>query len=94
MEEKSLVKYKSKPTEIDGITFASKMEANRYTKLREMQREHIISDLELQPSFLLQDGFSRNGKKYRPITYVGDFKYLCNGDVVVEEVKSNFTVKD
>ena len=81
------MKYKSKPTEIDGIKFASKMEANRYVKLKELQRENIISNLELQPSFLLQDGFTRDGKKYRPIVYVADFRYKTGDKVVVEDVK-------
>ena len=81
------MKYKSKPTDIDGIKFASKMEANRYLKLRELQRENVISNLELQPSFLLQDGFTRDGKKYRPIVYVADFRYNIGEKVVVEDVK-------
>lgn len=81
------MKYKSKPTEIDGIKFASKMEANRYVILKQMQREKKISNLELQPSFLLQDGFARDGKKYRPIVYVADFRYKVGDRVVVEDVK-------
>lgn len=87
MEEKNLVKYKSKKVVIDGHEFPSKMEGNRYIKLREMQRENKISDLELQPPFLLQEGFTRDGKKYRPITYVADFRYKIGDKVVVEDVK-------
>jgi len=81
------VKYKSKITEIDGIKFASKMEANRYTELKEMQRENKISNLELQPSFLLQESFTRDKKKYRPIVYVADFRYKIGDKVIVEDVK-------
>lgn len=81
------MKYKSKPIEIDGIKFASKMEGARYSKLKEMERENKISDLELQPSFLLQDGFTRDKKKYRPIVYVADFRYRIGDKVIVEDVK-------
>lgn len=91
MEEKNLVKYKSKSIVIDGHKFPSKMEGNRYIKLREMQREHKISDLELQPPFLLQEGFTRDGKKYRPITYVADFKYKMGDKTIVEDVKGYLT---
>ncbi len=81
------MKYNSKSVEIDGIKFASKMEGKRYSKLKEMERENIISDLELQPSFLLQDGFTRDKKKYRPIVYVADFRYKIGDKVIVEDVK-------
>lgn len=81
------MKYLSKKTTIDGITFDSKKEAGRYVELRKLQEQHIISNLELQPVFLLQEGFKKDKKKYRPITYIADFKYIENGKVIVEDVK-------
>lgn len=88
------MKYLSKKTVIDGITFDSKKESKRYIELKRRQELGEISSLELQPPFLLQEGFKRDGKKYRPITYIADFKYNENGKVIVEDVKSSFTAKD
>ena len=81
------MKYLSKKTIIDGITFDSKKESQRYIELKRRQAIGEISGLELQPPFLLQEGFTRDNKKYRPITYVADFKYVENGKVIVEDVK-------
>jgi len=48
-----------------------------------------IKDLELQPIFILQDGFVYNGKKYREIKYIADFAYaeINSNKWIVEEVK-------
>lgn len=81
------MKYLSKKTTIDGITFDSKKEGLHYVELKKLEKQGKISNLELQPSFLLQDGFKRDGKKYRPITYIADFRYVENGKVIVEDVK-------
>ena len=45
--------------------------------IRRIVGDHIseISDLELQPRFLLQESFKKNGKTYRKIEYVADFAY-------------------
>lgn len=84
----------SKPTIVDGIKFASKKESLEYLKLKELEKQNKISNLKLQPSFILQEGFTRGGKKYRPITYVSDFEYKEGDETVVVEVKSKFTAKD
>lgn len=60
---------------------------NRYKELRLLERVGEISNLELQPRFLLQDKFKKNGKTYRKIEYVADFKYIENGKKIVEDVK-------
>lgn len=41
-------KYNAKKTKIDGMVFDSRREANRYVKLREMERNGEISDLKRQ----------------------------------------------
>lgn len=80
-------KYRAKKTEIDGIKFDSKKEAKRYIALRELEREGSIEKLTLQPRFLLQEGFRKNGKAYRKIEYVADFMYQQDGKLIVEDVK-------
>ena len=80
-------KYRNKKVIVDGKEFDSKKEGNRYKELRLLERAGEISNLELQPRFLLQDKFKKNGKTYRKIEYVADFKYIENGKKIVEDVK-------
>lgn len=80
-------KYRNKKVQFDGITFDSKAEETRYKQLLLMQKANYITDLELQPRFLLQDRFKKNGKIYRKIEYIADFKYIENGKIIVEDVK-------
>lgn len=69
-------KYHNTPTIINGITFDSKKESLRYKDLLLLERAGKIKHLILQPKFLLQGGFTYNGKKERAITYIADFQYL------------------
>lgn len=80
-------KYNAKKTVVNGITFDSKREAERYEKLLKMLKAGAISHLELQPDFELQEGFECKGKKYRPIIYKADFAYMEGDTYVVEDVK-------
>ncbi len=82
-------KYGARKTVIDGITFDSKREANRYQELKLLEQAGEISYLELQPSFILQESFKYQGKTIRAITYKADFAYheLASNAVVVEDVK-------
>ena len=80
-------KYRNKKVIVDGEEFDSKKEGNRYKELRLLERAGEISNLELQPRFLLQDSFKKNGRTFRKIEYVADFKYIENGKTIVEDVK-------
>lgn len=80
-------KYRAKKTEVDGIKFDSKKEAKRYIALRELEKKGNIEKLMLQPRFLLQEGFRKNGKAYRKIEYVADFMYEQDGKLIIEDVK-------
>ena len=82
-----MTKYRAKKTEIDGIKFDSKKEAKRYIALRELEKKGNIEKLILQPRFLLQEGFRKNGKAYRKIEYVADFMYEQDGKLIIEDVK-------
>ena len=90
-------KFGAKKTEIDGITFASKHEAERYIELKHMERAHMISDLQLQRRYtLIGTQKDKSGKVLeRPVTYVADFVYKNqNGETVVEDAKSPATRTD
>lgn len=87
-----MTKYNAKKTAVNGITFDSKKEARRYKELRLMERAGEITDLELQPRFRLQEGFTDgSGKRQRPIDYIADFMYTEKGIRVVEDVKGKKT---
>ena len=88
-DEEKKSKYNNKKTTIDGITFDSKRESVRYSELKLLERAGEIKGLELQPRFELQPPFTKNGKKYRKIEYVADFRYTRaeTGETVVEDPK-------
>lgn len=81
-------KYNARKTEVDGFVFDSIKEANRYQELKLLELAGEITDLQLQPEFVLQKGFHDNkGKIHRPIIYRADFWYRENGKIIVEDVK-------
>ena len=82
-------KYKAVKTEVDGIRFDSKKEANRYCELKMLAKGGCIRGLRLQPEFVLQEGFRKNGKAYRKIVYRADFQYYDKEKkkIIVEDVK-------
>lgn len=84
-------KYKNKKVEIDGFKFDSKKEANRYLELKLLQRAKKISELTLQPSYILQESFKLDGKTHRSIKYISDFRYVQDGITIVEDVKASAT---
>lgn len=69
-------KYRNKKVQVDMYVFDSIAESKRYKELKLLERAREISNLELQPHFLLQEGFKKNGKTFRKIDYVADFKYI------------------
>lgn len=85
------MKYNNKKVVIDGHTFDSTKEGNRYLELKLMERAGVISELELQPKFEIIPKFESEGVKYRATHYIADFKYKDNGQEIVEDVKSYIT---
>ena len=75
-------------TEVNGITFRSKIEARRYRDLRLRECAGEISGLEYEPESypLIVNGVKVTS--YRP-----DFRYRENGVLVVEDVKSTATAR-
>lgn len=79
---------------IDGITFASKAEMNRYVELKMLQSAGVIYDLELQPKYELVPKYTtQDGRKVRATHYVADFSYRNRGEneLIVEDVKGHPT---
>lgn len=78
-------KYHNQKTVIDGITFDSKREAQRYAQLLLMQRAGVIEGLRLQVPYILID----KSDKGRAVKYIADFVYFdCQKrHEVIEDVK-------
>ena len=80
-------KYGNKRTVVDGVSFHSKKEADRYIELRMLERIGHIEKLELQPRFKL----IVNEKLI--CTYIADFRYHVPGKkvsgTVIEDVKGH-----
>ena len=84
-------KYNAVRTTVDGITFASKAEARRYSELKLLEKAGEITHLELQPKYEIR----LNGKKI--CNYIADFRYInrnqvhdrsgAQGCTVTEDVK-------
>ena len=69
-------KYHAKKTEVDGIVFDSKREAQRYQQLKLMEKAGVICDLKRQVKYELIPAQYINGKCVeRAITYTSDFEY-------------------
>ena len=84
-------KYRNKKVQIDMYVFDSIAESKRYKELVLLQRAGKITELQLQPKFLLQESFRKNGKTYRKIEYIADFMYEENNKIIVEDVKGKET---
>jgi hypothetical protein len=82
-------KYGNKKVELDGMTFDSKAEANRYLQLLTMQRSGLISDLKRQVPFVLAPSVRLLGaKRATPaLRYFADFVYVQDGKTVIEDCK-------
>ncbi|MBG9548410.1 DUF1064 domain-containing protein [Cytobacillus firmus] len=81
-------KYGNKKTMCDGHHFDSHAEAKYYEQLKWLKHAKQIKSFKLQPRYLLQEGFKKNGKTIRKVEYVADFevKHL-DGSIEVIDVK-------
>lgn len=87
-------KYNARKVTLDNHRFDSKAEAARYTELKLLLRQRLISHLELQPEFVLIEPYVNGvGKKIRGMKYRADFRYIDmkTGETVVEDVKGRKT---
>lgn len=84
-------KYKNKKTETEEGTFDSEKEYGRWCDLKWMQKAGQIENLQRQVKFELVPSQRIDGKVVeRSITYIADFTYLQDGELVVEDVKPTF----
>jgi len=85
-------KYSNKKTFVDGIQFDSKAEAKYFEQLKWLKQAKQIKDFKLQPRFLLQESYKKNGKTIRKIEYVADFEiHNLDGSIEIVDVKGHET---
>lgn len=86
-------KYNALKTEINGIVFDSKKEANYYSYLLALKEQGKIDNIKMQVEYLLQPAFIReNGEKVKNIKYYADFVVTYkNGTTEVIDVKGRRT---
>lgn len=83
------MKYHNVKVKVNGETFDSRKEANRYCELKLMQRAGKITDLKRQVSYLLIPAQYDNAGNLieRAVNYKADFVYQKDGKLVVEDTK-------
>lgn len=96
---KNINKYHAKKTVVDGITFDSKKEAERWQELKLLESAGEISDLQRQVEYILipeqrepytigkRGGIVKGKLIERKASYIADFVYKENGETVVEDAK-------
>ncbi len=85
-------KYGNRKTVVDNITFDSAAEAKYYVQLKWLKQAKQIKEFKLQPKFLLQEAFKKNGKTFRKIEYKADFKvYRTDGTIEIVDIKGAIT---
>lgn len=84
-------KYGNRKTTVEGITFDSAKEANRYRELKMLEISGLISDLKIQQRFEI---VPKAGGNKRSRFYIADFTYLEGGKKIIEDVKSEITRKN
>lgn len=96
-------KYRAKKCTVDGMVFDSIKERDRYYALRILEKAGKIKNLQRQVKFILLptqiETYARFSKKTgKPLkdgkkviekkcTYIADFVYEDNGELVVEDTK-------
>lgn len=89
-------KYGNHKVVIDGITFDSKKEGERYNQLRMMECAGKIHCLKMQVPFILAPAIQIHGRTKPALRYFADFQYF-EADALqytLEDVKSEITRKD
>lgn len=92
-------KYRNTKTIVDGIEFDSRKEAARYKELKLLETAGEISNLEMQVKFVLiptqrepdfvgvRGGIKKGKVIEKECSYLADFVYIRDGEVIVEDVK-------
>lgn len=90
--EKNAGRIPHEKTIVGDIEFDSLAEKDRYLELLVMEKGGIISDLKCHPQWELLPPQKVPGHgTFRKHVYTADFSYVRDGELVVEDVKSERT---
>ncbi|PPA70059.1 DUF1064 domain-containing protein [Jeotgalibacillus proteolyticus] len=88
-------KYGNKKVKVDDHKFDSIAEAKYYKQLLWLQEHKEINFFRIQPPYLLQEAFEKDGIKHRRIDYSADFEIHHNdGSIEVVDVKTTATITE
>lgn len=82
-------KYHNIKTTVDGIEFASRLEASRYVELKFLLKAGQIKSFKRQPSFLFESGI-----RYRPDFIVWGLDGICWVEDSKGKKTSDFIMKE
>ena len=81
-------KYHNRKVTIDGRTFDSMAEAAYYQELKLRLKAGEIKGFACQPKIELIPGYTKHGRKVRPMAYIADFEIHHNdGSIEYVDVK-------
>lgn len=92
-------KYHNKKVNVDGIVFDSVHEAKRYRELKLLEKAGAIQNLKRQVEYILipalrepdtigkRGGVIKGKVIERKVSYIADFVYTKDGEIVVEDTK-------
>lgn len=99
--------YGTKKVVVEGITFDSKPEAQRYLVLKEAEKRGLISDLKIKEVFVLIPRQTEpvevklktktkvvEAFREHPLTYESDFTYIQDGKKIINDVKGGWLTED
>lgn len=85
-------KYGNKKVLIDGHVFDSIIESKYYEQVKWLKATGGITSFSLQPRYLLQDSFRKDGQLHRKIEYIADFEVIhIDKTIEVIDVKGMIT---
>lgn len=89
------VRFKSKRFEMDGHTFYSVRERDRYAELKALEQSCAISSLEVGPRYeIIPNMRTKDGKRVTGAWFTPSFRYKEAGKVVVEDVRTILSTSD
>lgn len=86
-EEKFILSKRSRRPLIDGITFDSESEGQRYLILKQWLDDGRITSLKIHPVYVLKEEEETLSGKSKKVTWEADFEYIERGVTIIEDWK-------
>lgn len=93
-KEKGKNKYNNKKVTVDGVTYDSTIEYNRWCQLKLLEQGGHILYLQRQVSFELFAGYTLDGEKIRSMNMIIDATYTQDGQKIAEDTKGMKPTRD